>query len=95
MQWYDTKIQDSPIKDNSGFKVKPYHDLQHYPTIDDENSPFFEGINVDTIDEEDSDIGILRTSSDKRVQHIKVRGSPGDALRLVAERDRRKQDHGS
>lgn len=92
MQWYDTKIQDSPIKDKSGFKIRPYHDLQHYPTEDDD-SPFFEAINVDTMDEEDSpDIEIVSSSADQRKQHIHVKGSPERALRLIAERDRHHHD---
>ena len=90
MQWYDTKIQDSPIKDKGDFKLAPHYDLQHYPTADAEDIPFVQGINPDTIDEEDSlDIEIVRTSADKRVQHIHVKGSPSDALRLVNENDKR------
>jgi ribosomal protein L37AE/L43A len=96
MEYYDTKIQDSPIKDNSGFKVKPHSDLMFYPTEDAEDIPFVQGINPDTIDEEDQpDIEIVRTSADRRIQHIHVKCSPERALRLIAEQDKRKQDHGS
>jgi DNA-directed RNA polymerase subunit RPC12/RpoP len=92
MSYYDTKIQDSVVKDKEDFKLTPYSGLQHYPVFDadDPNLPFVEAINPDARDQEDPpDLEILRTSSDQRVQHIRVRGSPGDALRLVSEHDRR------
>ena len=65
------------------------HNLQHYPTADAEDIPFVQGIDLDTKDEEDSDITIVRTSADQRVQHIHVKGSPSDALRLVSVRSSR------
>jgi hypothetical protein len=92
MEWYDTKIQDSPIHDKSDFKLYTLRDLERYHQFDpdDPNEPFVQGIDLDTTDEEDSpDIKIVKTSADQRVQHIRVRGSPDKALRLIAERDKR------
>lgn len=31
MSYYDTRIQDTPIKDKSDFKLTPHADLIHYP----------------------------------------------------------------
>ena len=46
LTYYGTKIQNSPIKDNTDFKLTPYTDLQYYQHCD-ENDPhiaFVEGI---------------------------------------------------
>lgn len=44
--YYDTKIQDVPVKNVIQFKVTPWFELQHYPTIDSDDTeiPFIEGI---------------------------------------------------
>jgi len=75
-QFYDTKIQDLPIKDKEDFKLAPFYDLQHYPQGDDENSPFFEAINPNDREENLE----TRTFEDKRVQKIHIKGSFADAI---------------
>lgn len=44
--YYDTKIQDVPVKNISQFRVTPWFELQHYPTtdVDDIEAPYVEGI---------------------------------------------------
>lgn len=69
---YDTKIQDRPIL-KKGFKVTPYSDISRYPKADDGDIdiPFMKGINLD--EQQDSEIEILRTSQDGRIQNIRIR----------------------
>lgn len=52
--YYDTKIQDVPVKNVNQFRVTPWFELQHYPTsdINDIESPFVEGIDHNTMIEE-------------------------------------------
>lgn len=54
VQYYDTKIQDVPIKNINDSKVGVYAELEHYPTYDESDIylPFVEGINPDTADED-------------------------------------------
>ena len=44
LQYYDTKIQDRPVKDKSEFKLKSYHDPYRQFDEDDPNIVFVEGI---------------------------------------------------
>jgi len=78
MEFYDTKIQDSVVKDKEDFKLAPYSGLQHYPVFDadDPNIPFVEGINLD--DKEDNPE--TRTYENQRIQRIHVKGSFADAI---------------
>ena len=49
MQYYDTSIQDTPVKDLSESKVKVYTELDKYPTYDESDTylPFVQGIDPD------------------------------------------------
>ena len=49
MEYYDTKIQDVPVKDIKDSRVKTYPELSHYPTYEENDifTPFIEGINPD------------------------------------------------
>ena len=49
MQYYDTSIQDAPIKDLNESKVKTFPELSHYPTYDESDTylPFVQGIDPD------------------------------------------------
>jgi hypothetical protein len=48
MQYYDTSIQDVPIKDVSESKVRIYSELDKFPTYEENDiwMPFMEGIDV-------------------------------------------------
>lgn len=69
---YDTKIQDRPIL-KKGFKITPHHELNRYPKFDDQdpNIPYMKGVSLD--EQLDSDIEVLRTSQDGRIQHLRIR----------------------
>ena len=74
MEFFDTKIQDVPVRNNNEFKVTPWSQLQHYPTVDmdDPEIPFAEGINHNTVLKEDLE---TRTQEDKRIQHLDFRNA--------------------
>lgn len=83
-QYYDTKIQDVPVKNVNQFRVTPWFELQHYPTsdMDDIEAPFVEGINHSITIEEDLE---NRSFEDKRVQHINLHNVTfADAIRAGA-----------
>jgi hypothetical protein len=65
---YDTNIQDAPLKDISGPRVKTYPELKFNPTYDelDVHMPFVEAINF----KETGEVELVRSSSDRRIQHI-------------------------
>ena len=86
-QHYDTRIQDTPIKDKEDFKLTPYSDLRHYPVWDenDPNLPFVESINVDELAGEADHVELVKSTSDRRIQHIKVKGNLADALAATKE----------
>lgn len=88
VQYYDTKIQDVPIKDLSDSKVRVSAELQHYPTYDEGDiySPFIEAINPDA-DSEDIPSGIEIVSDDGHNKHIRVKGLPTEALSAMNELD--------
>jgi hypothetical protein len=50
-EFYDTKIQDVPVKNINQFKATPWFELQHYPTSDEDDIelPFAEGIDHNTM----------------------------------------------
>jgi hypothetical protein len=86
-EFYDTKIQDTPISNNEGFKVRPHHEINRYPRLDknDVNTPFIKGINLDEL-ENSFNIEIQRQSADRRIQHIRIKGSPTEALVAMNEK---------
>ena len=80
MEYYDTSIQDAPIKDMSESKVRVYQELDHYPEYD-ENDPsmiFVEGINPNE-NEEYGPGNVEVISDDGHRKHIRVRGLPSEA----------------
>ncbi|HZD35627.1 MAG TPA: hypothetical protein VE130_10515 [Nitrososphaeraceae archaeon] len=81
MEYYDTKIQDKPISNNKGFKVRPHHEINRYPKFaeDDTNIPFLKGISLDE-KQGSNNIEILRQSTDGRIKKIHVKGSLVEAL---------------
>lgn len=93
MQYYDTKIQDVPIKNINEFRVTPWSELQHYPTVDmdDPELPFAEGIDHNVMLEE----GLENKThpEDKRVQHINLHNVIfADAILKGALTARKKED---
>ncbi|HZA68327.1 MAG TPA: hypothetical protein VE548_01405 [Nitrososphaeraceae archaeon] len=89
LSYYDTKIQDTPIIDKPGIKLKSYHDLYRQSDEDDLNILFVEGIDIESRDSEENGVQTIRASADKRVQHIRVKGSPTKALSAMNEIDGR------
>jgi len=74
MQYYDTSIQDAPIKDMSESRVRVYQELDHYPEYD-ENDPrmiFVEGIEQDADEYTPSNIEVI--SDDGHHKHIRCKG---------------------
>ncbi|MGH9983826.1 MAG: hypothetical protein ACRD8W_07715 [Nitrososphaeraceae archaeon] len=90
VQYYDTKIQDVPIKDLSESKVRVSAELQHYPTYGENDiySPFIEAINPDS-DETEIPSNIEIVSDDGHRKHIRVKGLPIEALSAMREQDGR------
>jgi hypothetical protein len=86
MQYYDTSIQDVPIKDLSESKVKVYPELDKYPTydIEDPNMVFVEGIDIE---EQDNNIpGNLEVVyDDGKHKKVRVKGLPAEALAMMNE----------
>jgi ribosomal protein L37AE/L43A len=48
LSYYDTKIQDAPIKDKSQLKLRSYHDPYQQYDANDPNIPFTKGIDLET-----------------------------------------------
>ena len=88
VEYYDTKIQDVPIKDISESKVRTFTELSHYPTYDEADMylPFIQGINPDA-DEENVPGNIEVISDDGFRKHIRVKGLPTEALSIMNEMD--------
>src|SRR5919106_4569295 len=79
LQYYDR-----PIKDKSEFKLRSYHDPYQQFDEDDPNIVLAEGINIQTREQEDG-VEIIGSSADRRIQHIRVGGSPTKALLAMNE----------
>ena len=47
LSYYDTKIQDTPIKDKSEFKLHSYHDPYQQYDENDPNFQFIQGIDIE------------------------------------------------
>lgn len=82
-QHYNTRIQDRPVSDNRGFRVTPHVDIWRYAKIDAEdiNVPFAKGIDLGGVREVE-EVELIKSSPDQRIQHLRVRGSMAEALRL-------------
>jgi hypothetical protein len=81
-QHYNTRFQDTPVKNTKDFTVKPW--IDRYPTMDaeDPNMPFMAGKNPDK-EVSNPDVELIKTSPDERVKHIRVRGSLTDAWNVI------------
>lgn len=89
-QHYDTKIQDRPLTDTTDFKLVPHTDLRHYPTFDENDPmlPFVKNIPIDELAGEEDYIELVKTTPDQRVKHIRVKGSPVEAIYAMKEADK-------
>jgi hypothetical protein len=85
-EYYDTNNQDVPLKDISELRVKTYPELSYYQTWDEEdpNMVFMEQIDLGE-QNIPRNVEILR--DDHRVKHIRIRGSPVEALAAMNELD--------
>ncbi|MGH9986377.1 MAG: hypothetical protein ACRD8W_20735 [Nitrososphaeraceae archaeon] len=91
VSYYDTKIQDVPIKDLSESKVRVSAELEHYHTYEEDDIwlPFVEGINPGADSEQDIPGNIEVVSDDGHRKHIRVKGLPTEALSAMRELDGR------
>lgn len=89
VQYYDTKIQDVPIKNISDSKVRVSAELEHYHQTDDEDifMPFVQGIDPDADEYIPSNIEVL--SDDGHNKYIRVKGDITKALAAMNEMDGR------
>jgi hypothetical protein len=89
VQYYDTTIQDIPLKNIKDSRVGTYPELQHYPTAEEDDIwlPFVHGISPD--DEENIPSNIEVIADDGRHKHIRVKGLPTEALATMNEIDGR------
>lgn len=72
MIYYDTRIQDTPLKDITDSQLRPYSDLMHYPTVDADDFPVFESIDLNKQQEEELE---NRAYKEQRVQHLDFRNT--------------------
>src|SRR5918996_5257647 len=88
VQYYDTKIQDVPIKNLSESKVKTFPELDKYPTYGENDiyMSFVQGIDPDEYDSIPRNVEVLRDDG-FRIEHIRVRGLPTEALAAMNELD--------
>jgi hypothetical protein len=79
-EWYDTSIQDTPIKNITKYRATPHFELQRYPVIsDEEDAPFVKAVDLDTVVED-----IENRYGDSRIKRIHVKGSFVDAIAASA-----------
>ena len=89
--YYDTHIQDVPIKNIKDSRVGVYAELEHYHQLDDEDIylPFVQGIDPDPdADNIPRNIEVVYDDS-FRHKHIRVKGIPTEALSAMNEMDGR------
>jgi hypothetical protein len=83
MEYYNTSIQDVPVKDLIESKVRTFPELDHYPTAEEDDIwlPFIESINPDQEEDYDQEgVELVSASHDNRIQHLKVKGDITKAL---------------
>ena len=87
VEYYDTKIQDVPIKNINDSRVKTYAELEHYHQLDDDDTylPFVQGVNPDTDEDIPGNVEVL--ADDGRHKHIRVKGNIAEALSAMNELD--------
>lgn len=85
MQYYDTSIQDIPLKTIKESRVKIFPELSKYPTYDelDVYLPFVQGIDPDAETSIPENVEVLR--DDGRIKGIRVKGLPTEALAVMNE----------
>lgn len=84
-QYYDTKIQDKPLKNKSGFKLHSHHDPYRQYDEEDPYIPFIKGVDVEDVAGDVEEVELVKSSPDRRVQTIRVRGSLAEALNATRE----------
>jgi ribosomal protein L37AE/L43A len=91
MEYYDTKIQDVPVKSIKDSRVKTYPELSRYPTEEEDDvfTPFIEGINPDAEDEEYAPSNVEGLEDDGHHKKIRVKGLPIETLSAMRELDGR------
>jgi hypothetical protein len=89
VQYYDTKVQDVPIKNINDGRVKMYAELEHYHQLDDDDIylSFVEGVNPDENDEEYVPSNIEIVTDDGHHRHIRVKGDITKALAAMNQMD--------
>lgn len=89
VQYYDTNIQDVPLKNIKDSRVKTYAELEHYHQLDDEDIhlSFVEGINPDADSEDYVPRNVEVISDNGHHRHIRVKGLPTEALAAMNEMD--------
>ncbi|MGH9985754.1 MAG: hypothetical protein ACRD8W_17560, partial [Nitrososphaeraceae archaeon] len=87
VEYYDTKIQDVPIKNIKDNRVKTYAELEHYHQLDDDDifMPFVQGVSPDADEDIPSNIEVV--SDDGHHKKICVKGLPTEALAAMNELD--------
>jgi len=91
VSYYDTHIQDVPIKNINDSKVRVSAELQHYPTYEEQDihSPFIEAINPKAESEEYVPSNVEVVSDDGYHIHIRSKGLPSEALAAMNDMDGR------
>ncbi len=89
MQYYDTSIQDVPIKNINDSRVKTYAELEHYHQLDDEDIylPFVQGVDPDADSEDYVPSNVEVISDNGRHRHIRVKGDITKAIADMNEMD--------
>jgi hypothetical protein len=90
LEQYDPeRLYNVPLRDTKDFILKPYMELQHNPTWDDDDSnlPFVEGVDMNKLDGDSESVRLENSTPDNRIQFIRVRGSPAKAIALMNEMD--------
>ena len=89
MAYYDTNIQDLPLKNISSQRIRAYPEFEYYQEYDenDINTIFMQGIDADELGYQSSPKTVEILRDDNRVKHIKVRGSLVEALAAMNEMD--------
>ena len=84
LTYYDTKIQDSLLKDITGYQLQPYTELQHYPVYDENDLHLAFVVGVDPHNTTELEGLEIRQHDNQRVQRIHVSGSFAEAIRAGA-----------
>lgn len=88
MVYYDTNIQDLPLKNISGHRIRTSPEFEYYQVYDenDINTIFMQGIDADEQGSIPRNVEMLRDDG-FRIKHIRVKGLPTEALAAMRELD--------